>query len=393
MIYKKKELFNIIDNILKENDIFIDIEKKEYSGKNIILKLNIKNNKTKHIIGIYEIIYDFSNNTVDIKMIRTNKTIINLPTYIALYMNPIKENFKIINTQKGGTNEKKNYDDDSSIPGLKKAHRVIKEQNLFNVMKQIKTTFSKDINKLKLLDLGSGKGNDLTQWIELKISRVIGFDINEESIKIAKHRYNEYDNKRKANITVKYYQSNVGTADVNLKHKLDKEIKTGKFHVISCNFMIHYLFESEETLNNLFKIISAYLIKDGFFIGTALNKNFVLKTYDDLRIHSNNHLLEIIPMNNFFDNNKIYGRKYSIRLGDKNDNASYCGKEPSIEYLVDFNELKRVASIHGLKLVDYNDFKKLYFNLVNRNKIKLKMTKEEQQASFLNCTFAFKKIT
>jgi 2-polyprenyl-3-methyl-5-hydroxy-6-metoxy-1,4-benzoquinol methylase len=425
MIYKKNELLNLINNILKENTMDFELTHKEFNNKIIRVEINI--NKKIILCGKYEITYNFTHNKIEINIIKNMKELINLPLYLALYINPIKEEFKIFYikptaqivpdsiipnkilnglyqqsgghltqsgghlTQSGGHMSQDNQEDHiekTSIDRLKTAHRYIKKYNMDNVVKLLKTQFNFNTTDFKLLDIGSGKGNDLTPWLNLKIKKVIGIDISEESIQEAKRRYNK--NKNKDKIKVKYYKTNVGIYDQNIMDKLDKEIKTGKFHIITCNFMIHYLFESPENLQNLFKIISKYLITGGYFIGTAINKNFLLKTYNDLKTNPT-PLLEINPLNNFFNNSLIYNRKYSIRIG-KHEENTYFKNSSSVEYLVDFNELKRVAAIHNLQMIDYNEFKKIYFNLINQRKLRVKMSPEEEPASFLNCIFSFKKI-
>ena len=164
MTYKKKELLYIIKQLLKSNKCIIKDTK--YTNSECILYINIE------IIATYKIKYNFINNIICIKVIKNITQFKNLPLYIALYINPIKGNFKIIgdNTEKkmeqiylpldnnieniidinnnvleckniiGGDSKKKNINDlrKSSLDNIKINHGLIKEKNLEQCVKLIK---------------------------------------------------------------------------------------------------------------------------------------------------------------------------------------------------------------------------------------------------------------
>jgi len=97
--------------------------------------------------------------------------------------------------------------------------------------------------------------------------------------------------------------------------------------------------------------------------------------------------MKITPDANFMDDSKIYNRAYYIQLGTNNEKGTYF-REPSYEYLVDFNELKKCAAEVGLKLINYTPFKNVYSNLKFNKKL-VNYNNDEMQISFLYTFFAF----
>ena len=395
-LYTKPELLNMIQNLINNNSLDI----KNIETKDEIFIYIITVSKNTNIIAKYEINYNFKSNNITIKIIENINDLKNLPLFIALYINPIKSNFKIRksifnkNTKNEPalpspgfvyTNDKKSpyiKNRNSSISSIQINHGTIKTYNLEFYTKLIK----KDNNNLKLLDLASGVGNDFNKWAMFKYKSVVGIDIDSKQIETAYKRYNEWNNRNK--IDIKYYQSNLGIYDSKIMEILNNETYNGKFNIITCNFAIHYLFESKDYLNNIFKIISSYLMTGGYFIGTAIDKNILLKAYKD-NITKPNPLLLIKPDKNFFDNSKIYNRAYYFKMGLESDIGTYFD-EPSYEYLVDFAELKKVASEYKLKMIELSNFKKLYSLLKYKlNKKIVAYNENEEQISFLYTTFAF----
>ena len=67
MIYKKNELLNLINNILKENTMDFELTHKEFNNKIIRVEINI--NKKIILCGKYEITYNFTHNKIEINML------------------------------------------------------------------------------------------------------------------------------------------------------------------------------------------------------------------------------------------------------------------------------------------------------------------------------------
>ena len=409
-IYNKKELYEIIKNLLKNNNF--EINNIQNINNELIILINIINNKSI-IICNYIIIYDLINKIIKLNIIKNKKKYNNLPLYISLYINPLNYDFKIIKINEnkiGGSSDNNvgigsspiieklntskskspkinkiiniNNNEVSSIDNITKNHNIFKE---YNLNQSIKILNNVNINELSLLDLGCRVGNDLNRWIKLKIKRVVGIDISEKSLIEANERYKNNKNMNKINI--KFYQSDLSKYDEKLTNILKKE---KKFNIITCNFVIHYLFVNEKALRNLFQIINNNLELGGLFIGSAFDKNLVLKTYNELK-KKENPKLEIIPMNNFENESLNYNRKYSIRLGLKTDINTYFSDGPSDEYLVDYNELSKIAFEYNLKLIYFKNFKDIYNEVKNTYNCR-KLSHDDEQISFMNYSFKFRKI-
>ena len=277
----------------------------------------------------------------------------------------------------------------SSIDGLKKFHNIIKQMHLRDVINRLKKTGT-TIKDIALLDLGCGKGNDMSKWHSIGLRHVVGVDASNESILDAKHRF--LTKNYSSEFNVKFIKADVGIFDADLNQYLSNYLlqimtrkeSNKKFDVVSCNFAIHYLFKHTDNLRIFMGLVSKYLKVGGFFIGTTLNKDLILKLFANSKEPFSAPLLNITPKAHFFDETKIYGKKYGIRIGLAGENH-YFGKEESNEYLVDFNELRTVAFKYGLVMTEFANFK----TMLHSSKIAL--SDDEKVASFLNAKFTFQK--
>jgi SAM-dependent methyltransferase len=274
----------------------------------------------------------------------------------------------------------------TSIDGIKKFHGNIKKTQLQHVINKLRKTGT--IKNIALLDLCCGKGNDMAKWHSLGIHNVVGIDYSEESILDAQHRF--FAKNYPSSYNVHFIRSDVGAVDPTANKYLSNFLTSistpdetnKKFDIVSCNFAIHYMYAHEANLRNFMAIINKYLRIGGYFIGTTLNKDLILKLFPKKETSFSAPLLEITPKEHFFDNSKIYGRKYGIRIGLVGENT-YTGKEESNEFLVDFREMRAIAYKNGLMLIE----------LVNFNQIAGhdKLNQNEKPASWLNTKFMFYK--
>lgn len=351
---------------------------------------NNNNNNNEIIVLIYDINQDELLEKYIITHINDNLMItiecytgikeINLPFYFALDLfHSIRNNVDIRYT----TIYQK-----TSIDGLKKFHNNIKKMHMQDIITKLRKTgtFAKNI---ALLDLCCGKGNDMAKWHVMGIRNIVGIDINAGSILEAKHRF--LAKNYSSDFNVKFITSDVGTFDDDTNKFLSnyllgisgKKDISRKFDIVTCNFAIHYLFKHQDNLRIFFALINKYLRVGGYFIGTTLNKELILKLFskNENKKPYVSPLLEITPKAHFFDESKIYGRRYGIRIGLSGENT-YFGKEESNEYLVDFAEMRAVAFKYGLIQIDFANFKMMQHK---------DLSEDEKLASFLNSKFTFYK--
>lgn len=133
----------------------------------------------------------------------------------------------------------------------------------------------------QIMDLGSGKLNDLQIWAKNKIRNVWAVEIDPVSISLGEKKYNRLKKTRKLP-NVHYINVNLNTTDItthkslsHLRHKMD--------HIV-CNFAFHYFLKNKATINNIFKIIDFFLKSGGSFRMTTLNGNKVWKLLKNKKI-------------------------------------------------------------------------------------------------------------
>lgn len=327
----------------------------------------------------------------------------------------------------------------SNTEGLRDFH------NLF-VKKMLITSVSTrgDI----LIDYAVGKGGDFPKWILSKLSFVFGIDISNDNIENrldgACARYLNYRKKFKIMPDALFVHGNSsfnikdGEALYNEKAKqITKAIfgvgakdkanlgagvyrQYGKasdgFNISSCQFALHYFFETKKTLNNFLRNISECTKINGHFIGGCYDGAAI---FDALKGKSSGDSVSIIQdgkkiwqitkcYNNdsFVDDETSLG--YAIDVYQESINKTFC------EYLVNFNYLTRLMENYGFVPLNRTEcdelgipdsigsFQQLYGlmeNVVRKNIKKnneygeaMKMSPQEKQISFYNNYFIYKKI-
>jgi len=274
--------------------------------------------------------------------------------------NKVKDEFK-----KFVNNEIADRRKNSTISDMRKFHNYIKLTLLVNLSKYY---LSKKKEKLNLIDIAVGRGGDMFKWEQAGISNVFGFDKNEESINSinpfnqgALERYRN----NKVNVNIEYHVGNAVAptkelitnmiAFLNKNNLIKKEtpVYTG-VQIISCQFAMHYFFKEPEYLDNIFKLYSSFLKKGGYFVGTTVDGK---KIKELLKKGTTSQLFEI-KKKKF--TRKLYGNEYTFQINDSKDKGNYFNTiNASTEYLVDLEELKRVAKIYNLEPVYTNFFESI----------------------------------
>ena len=176
----------------------------------------------------------------------------------------------------------------------------------------------------------------------------------------------------------------------NIVH-IDKIIKKKKFNIVSCQFALHYFFRSSDSLDTFIQMVTKYMDKNAFFIGTTMDGVKIKKMFRNKNIIEE----DIYYFENMKDKNNIsspYGNKYLVSLGKKSNNNKddhYFVDNASSEYMVDGDELKRVCEKYGLIFVGIVSFSEWYEEYIKNNKKIL--SDQEKNFSFLNLSFVFKK--
>ena len=299
-----------------------------------------------------------------------------------------------------------------------------------------------------LIDFACGKAGDLPKWINAKTSFVFGVDISKDNLE---NRIDgacaRYLNMRKKNKNIPYALFVNGNSSFNIKDgsamlnekakqitaavfgrgpKNDENIGKGVarqygkgvdgFNVSSCQFAIHYFFETPETLRGFMKNVAECTKHNGYFVGTCYDGQSI---FNLLKQTGFNQSIQIIQ-----DDKKIWEITKRFSSEKFEDNSSSIGYKIDVyqesinqvisEYLVNFNYLNRVISAYGFELVSTEEakefglldgsgtFNELFLNMLDEiktNKNKAKdfdkspyMSEFEKKISFLNRYFMYKKV-
>ena len=295
-----------------------------------------------------------------------------------------------------------------------------------------------------LIDLAVGKAGDMYKWIQSKLSFVLGIDYANDNI------HNRLDgacarylNMRKKMKTMPYALFVHGDSSENIKDNSgiftergkmvinsvfgvgeNNEQKIGKgvfrqygkgvdgFNICSCQFAIHYFFESKNKVHQFLKNVTETTKVGGYFIGTSYDGTTLFnelsrrKQGESIHIYSGEHKVwEIVKQYAFEEfNNDESSIGYAVDVYQETIGKMFR------EYLVNYTYLIQLIENYGFSLISDEEAKKLklpnatgmfseLYNEMNQyhkeNKdyqSALNMTPDEKKISFLNRYFVFKKV-
>jgi hypothetical protein len=286
---------------------------------------------------------------------------------------------------------------------LRQFHRYVKgkllEQAVALVHADEKTA------SVHLIDLGVGQAGDLNRWRNLKISFVLGLDINRDNI-----------TNRQEGACIRYLTTNKGpmraifaVKDVSAKlfeltppeQELDQLIVNGvfgkvskasvekypnlalhygvPFQITSCMFCIHYMFESRSKLTQFVDNVAEVTAVGGYFVGTAWDGKDVCAL---LRSVQKNESVTL----DRFTITKRYAQSEFVgdpAVGYAIDVSQHTF-HPTTEYLVDFQGLTTLLLRRGFKVVEIKSFRAYYTDDA--------LSENEKAISFMNNIFIYQKI-
>lgn len=119
-----------------------------------------------------------------------------------------------------------------------------------------------------VLDLCGGRGGDVGKWDRADIRHLVFADIAEEGVQEARRRHC-------GSYSVDYLVVDCHTAA--LRDALARTGHMGRFSVVSCQFALHYAFESEAQIRCLLQTVHDALLPGGCFIGTIPDADEILR--------------------------------------------------------------------------------------------------------------------
>lgn len=333
----------------------------------------------------------------------------------------------------------------NSITNDKISQRMRDFHNLF-VKRALIQGVSKKGNTL--IDYACGKAGDLPKWISAGLSFVFGIDYSKDNIENrldgACARYlnfkkttknmpyalfvngNSSENIRSGTSmlndkAIEITKSVFGLTGVNKSLGPAVERQQGKgyngFDVSSCQFAIHYMFETKRTFYNFIRNIAECTKLNGYFIATCYDGRSIFNLLknkkegeskeiyvDEKKVWS---VTKLYDSTRFEDNDSCLGYKIDVYQDSINQTLS--------EYLVNFDLLTSTMDKYGFALLTREEaihiglpngsgmFSELYNSMINQIKQDPKkasdykeasnMKQYEKDISFLNRFFVYKKIS
>ncbi|CDW75150.1 UNKNOWN [Stylonychia lemnae] len=299
----------------------------------------------------------------------------------------------------------------SDINFLRKFNNFIKAVLINKYIDRLPYKYSPSI-----FDLCSGKGGDLRKWILKKPSHYVALEYQEQLIKIAIERLREIRNVEFPSIFVVADAGDESmTIDKVLADDKFRDIKSSiVFDMVSCQFAMHYMFESEKKLRNFLHNVSCKLTPGGFFIGTTIDSDRIvsqmrLDTTGSMTVENEDFAIKFGQIA-FPKDQGAFGLKYYFYLKDAIGKQKFLESEKVYvpEYLVIFPKLIEIAKEYDLELVEQKNFHEFYsesvqdannqglFNRMVFKEASQRMTQEGINRQFEICgsyqVFAFKKM-
>jgi hypothetical protein len=294
--------------------------------------------------------------------------------------------------------------------------------NLY-VKRKLITSVSKPENTL--IDLAVGKAGDMSKWIDSKLKFVFGVDVAKDNIENrldgACARYLSKKAESYRMFDALFIQGNSsqnlrdGTGIENEQYKKIMNAVYGKgpkdeavlgrgvykkygiveegFNIVSCQFALHYFFESLDTLMNFITNVSQNCKLGGYFIGTCYDGQKVFQALK--RLDMGQKVSKFIKGKKVFEITKQYNSKEfprnSSSLGMGIDVYQETINNVFREYLVNFDYFKDVMELFGFDVISIdearkigmpsgiNNFKVLYDSM--KNEIKHEMSASSQRRS------------
>jgi hypothetical protein len=324
---------------------------------------------------------------------------------------------------------------------LKDFHnKYVKNKLISNAAKMSKS----NNEKVYLIDFSVGRAGDLTKWKYSNIDFVLGIDLSKDNIMnrldSACARYLDMRKKNKqAKLRAIFFQGDSGknirsnqeafsnTTDKQLiksifgkgeipnkrsRYVFDHGMAADGFHISSCQFALHYFFQSLHTLHRFLRNVSECTRLNGYFIGTCFDGESVFRALK-------NPNGQFVVDKNTTTLCKIT-KKYDAAIEEFPSDESSVGLKIDVfqesigntisEYLVSFEYLTRVLGNYGFVSVPKQELLAMNFEasqgsfaslFTNMEKEKGKdfigkatqLSPDEKKISFLNRYFIFKKTT
>lgn len=245
-----------------------------------------------------------------------------------------------------------------------------------------------------VLDIACGKGGDLLKWSKANINSYVGIDISSQAIEDAMDRYKGRSSDKQ------YGMSGLGDVKFMCYDCCEDlpSLSMGNFDLVSCQFALHYAFQTEKRAKTMIKNISKNLKEGGVFFCTIPNETILKSKLYKSKISGNDlykiNFTERREETELLNSNykkSPFGIEYIFSL---NDAIYECP-----EYLVNLDVLRNIAFEYDLEMISHKTFEYLYRtnkvkhkDLVNKMKLHRNLIPDNQfEVCCLYISVVFKK--
>ncbi len=245
---------------------------------------------------------------------------------------------------------------------------------------------------LRVLDLACGRGGDLHKWRKCNVSKYTGIDFSEVLLDEARLRASEIQRKYPTFDTT-FYRA-------DLRRSVDNDLKSslpgGQVDVVSCQFALHYFYESEEAFTNFIGLITRSLKDGGVFIASLFDGYRVF----DLCAKGDNEQVvsgvgfKILP---HFDVRmgigNIKSKEFSIPVAvsiDGDDDVIL--KTSTVEYMIFPDQLLLRMKANGFELCETKLFLDVLLPSAGEGNLRQELNNIESTYSDLHRYYVFRKM-
>lgn len=229
-----------------------------------------------------------------------------------------------------------------------------KESRAFNSFVKSKI-FGQYSNTKYVMDIASGKGQDLFRYAANNMTNVLFVEIDKTAIMELISRKHDFSKNRKSrdhlNVLTQQLDLNDPFKDNITKLTLSNiSIPHGGFDLIVCNFALHYLISTKAAVVNIAKFINWYLKPGGRFVFTAFDGNDVVDLIGDADGWQSKTPGKFHIKRNYTTNSiELVGQKIDVLL-PFSSNTYYT------EYLVNIDFIEAIFGKYNLSLETNQSF-------------------------------------
>jgi 2-polyprenyl-3-methyl-5-hydroxy-6-metoxy-1,4-benzoquinol methylase len=278
----------------------------------------------------------------------------------------------------------KYYQEITNLLSLMKGfHNWVKSILIYTYCQGIKENKDGKFHKANILDFGCGRGGDIQKFYHARVGEYVGVDIDYDglfaSTDSAVSRYNFLKSKFPDYGKMTYIQADASTllkSDLQSKrlNNMTQDNKNNidkffdgkkKYDVITSMFAIHYLFSSQESVENLVTNINTYLKVGGFIVMTLFDSEQVLKLLNNTDVYTSYYTDDNGQKTKLFELTKKFTGNLKDEPGQTIDVfMKWINQNALPENLVSSKLMMKTMEKAGCRLIETD----LFANIFNINK-------------------------